>query len=86
MDAVTHAWRTFDYLPGDTCLAFLDTTEAAGEDFQRQLAERFESRRHDRERPILPPKKPARPITKAFWTPPVMPPKKSRPSPKWPAP
>ena len=47
----------FDYLPGDTCLAFLDTTEAAGEDFQRQLAERFESRRHDRERPILPPER-----------------------------
>ena len=47
----------FDYLPGDTCLAFLDATEAAGEDFQRQLAERFESRRHDRERPILPPER-----------------------------
>ena len=47
----------FDYLPGDTCLAFLDATEAAGEDFQRQLGERFESRRHDRERPILPPER-----------------------------
>jgi len=47
----------FDYLPGDTRLAFLDATEAAGEDFQRQLAERFESRRHDRERPILSPER-----------------------------
>jgi transcription-repair coupling factor (superfamily II helicase) len=47
----------FDYLPRDTCLAFLDSTEAASEDFQQQLVERYESRRHDRERPILPPER-----------------------------
>jgi len=47
----------FDYLPDDTCLAFLDATEAACEDFQQQLVERYESRRHDRERPILSPER-----------------------------
>jgi transcription-repair coupling factor (superfamily II helicase) len=47
----------FDYLPGDTCLAFLDAAGAAGEDFRRQLGDRFESRRHDRERPLLPPER-----------------------------
>jgi transcription-repair coupling factor (superfamily II helicase) len=47
----------FDYLPGAACLVFLDGAEAAGEDFLRQLAERHEARRHDRERPILSPGK-----------------------------
>jgi transcription-repair coupling factor (superfamily II helicase) len=45
----------FDYLPDNACLAFLYAAEAAVESFQRQLGDRFESRRHDRERPILPP-------------------------------
>jgi len=45
----------FDYLPDETCLAFLDTAVSAGEEFQTQLAQRHESRRHDRERPLLPP-------------------------------
>jgi transcription-repair coupling factor (superfamily II helicase) len=47
----------FNYLPANVCLIFLEDTEAAGEDFTRQVAERHESLRHDRERPILAPKK-----------------------------
>jgi transcription-repair coupling factor (superfamily II helicase) len=47
----------FDYLPGGACLVFLEGAEAAGEDFQGQLAERHESLRHDRERPVLAPER-----------------------------
>jgi transcription-repair coupling factor (superfamily II helicase) len=45
----------FDFLPDNACLLQLDATAAACEDFQAQLRERFESRRHNIERPILPP-------------------------------
>jgi transcription-repair coupling factor (superfamily II helicase) len=45
----------FDYLPEETCLVWLDATEAAEREFRDQLEERYESRRHDRERPLLPP-------------------------------
>jgi transcription-repair coupling factor (superfamily II helicase) len=47
----------FDYLPEETCLAFLDASHAACEEFHAQLLERYESRRHDRERPLLPPER-----------------------------
>ncbi len=45
----------FDYLPENTCIVLLDGAEAACSEFQAQTAERYESRRHDRERPVLPP-------------------------------
>jgi len=45
----------FDYLPATACILQLDGTATACEDFQVQLQERYEARRHDIERPILPP-------------------------------
>ena len=45
----------YDYLPEVTTLVMLDGAEAAGESFLEQAGERYEARRHDRERPILPP-------------------------------
>ncbi len=45
----------FDYLPAGSCIIQLDATERAVNVFHEQLQERYEARRHDRERPILPP-------------------------------
>jgi transcription-repair coupling factor (superfamily II helicase) len=45
----------FDYLPATACIVQLDATGSACEDFHVQLQERYEARRHDIERPILPP-------------------------------
>jgi transcription-repair coupling factor (superfamily II helicase) len=45
----------FDYLPAASCLLLLDGTRAACDAFSAQLQERYEARRHDRERPILAP-------------------------------
>jgi len=45
----------FDYLPADVCMLQLDAAEAACETFQLQLQERYEARRHNVERPVLPP-------------------------------
>jgi len=45
----------FDYLPDNTCIVELDGIEKACEQFCVQLQERYEARRHDIERPILPP-------------------------------
>jgi len=45
----------FDYLPAGSCIVQLDATERAGAAFHEQLQERYEARRHDRERPVLPP-------------------------------
>jgi len=45
----------FDHLPATACILQLDGSTAACEDFQVQLQERYESRRHDIQRPILPP-------------------------------
>jgi len=50
-----HTDTLFDYLPADTCMVQLDAVEAAGQEFREQLQERYESRRHDRERPVLEP-------------------------------
>ncbi len=44
-----------DYLPANVCMLQLDATESACEDFQAQLLERYEARRHNIERPLLPP-------------------------------
>jgi transcription-repair coupling factor (superfamily II helicase) len=45
----------FDYLPANACMLQLDATESACETFQQQLQERYEARRHNVERPVLPP-------------------------------
>ncbi len=45
----------FDYLPEHTCILQLDGSDRACAAFQDQLQERYESRRHDLERPVLEP-------------------------------
>ena len=45
----------FDYLPASACMLQLDATESACENFQGQVQERYEARRHNIERPVLPP-------------------------------
>jgi transcription-repair coupling factor (superfamily II helicase) len=45
----------FDYLPEHSCILQLDGSERACAAFQDQLQERYESRRYDRERPVLEP-------------------------------
>jgi len=45
----------FDYLPAGSCIVQLDTMDRAAAAFYEQLQERYEARRHDRERPVLPP-------------------------------
>jgi transcription-repair coupling factor (superfamily II helicase) len=45
----------FDYLPEGSLLVDLDDSGAAAERFWAQTEERYESRRHDRERPLLAP-------------------------------
>jgi transcription-repair coupling factor (superfamily II helicase) len=45
----------FDYLPKNTCIVELDGIDKACDQFCTQLQERYESRRHDIERQILPP-------------------------------
>jgi transcription-repair coupling factor (superfamily II helicase) len=45
----------FDYLPDNAALLQLDATDIASENFIEQLEERYDARRHDIERPILPP-------------------------------
>jgi transcription-repair coupling factor (superfamily II helicase) len=50
-----HTATLFDYLPADACLLLLDGAGTACTTFEQQLYERYEARRHDRERPILAP-------------------------------
>jgi len=50
-----HTSTLFDYLPESTCIVELDGIDKAGEQFCMQLQERYDARRHDVERPILPP-------------------------------
>ncbi len=45
----------FDYLPGETLVFAAEGLEEAVEHFQQDTANRYEERRHDRMRPILPP-------------------------------
>jgi transcription-repair coupling factor (superfamily II helicase) len=45
----------FDYLPQHTCILQMDDSERACTAFHEQLQERYEARRHDRERPVLEP-------------------------------
>jgi transcription-repair coupling factor (superfamily II helicase) len=45
----------FDYFPQHTCILQMDGRDRACAAFQEQLQERYEARRHDRERPVLEP-------------------------------
>ncbi|MEF3193925.1 MAG: transcription-repair coupling factor [Halothiobacillaceae bacterium] len=45
----------FDYLPAKTICLSLPGLDKAADDFLREAHERYEQRRHDRERPLLPP-------------------------------
>ncbi len=45
----------FEYLPDSSCIVKLDATDRACENFYIQLLERYEFRRHDLQRPVLPP-------------------------------
>ncbi len=45
----------FDYLPNKASFAMLDGSDTALDEFWASTAERYEQRRHDIERPILPP-------------------------------
>jgi transcription-repair coupling factor (superfamily II helicase) len=45
----------FDYLPEDSTLVMLDGFDEAAAAFLEAAGERFEDRRHDRDRPLLPP-------------------------------
>ncbi len=45
----------FDYLPARTVCLSLPGLDKAADDFLREAHERYEQRRHDRERPLLPP-------------------------------
>jgi transcription-repair coupling factor (superfamily II helicase) len=46
----------FDYLPDSTLVVQLPGVEEAVEEFQEQVQQRYEQRRYDIERPILPPR------------------------------
>lgn len=50
-----HTATLFDYLPGDTLVFTADGLNDAVELFQQDTANRYEERRHDRLRPIVPP-------------------------------
>lgn len=45
----------FDYLPSDAVIVTTDDVAAAAEAFEREINGRYEQRRHDLERPLLPP-------------------------------
>jgi transcription-repair coupling factor (superfamily II helicase) len=47
----------FDYLPDDTLFVHTDDLAVSAQQFEQEIAERYEQRRHDRERPLLPPKR-----------------------------
>ncbi|HGX92409.1 MAG TPA: transcription-repair coupling factor [Candidatus Tenderia sp.] len=47
----------FDYLPAATVVILEEGVEEAAEQFWQESSERYEQRRHDVERPILPPEK-----------------------------
>jgi transcription-repair coupling factor (superfamily II helicase) len=50
-----HTSTLLDYLPAETLALQWEDTRASAEAFLAQVAERFEQRRHDLERPLLPP-------------------------------
>jgi len=45
----------FDYLPKDSTLCLVNEVKHAAENFWKEIEDRYEQRRHDPQRPILPP-------------------------------
>ncbi len=56
----------FDYLPNDTVIFNDSGLEVAAQNFWREANERYEQRRHNRERPILPPPRIFEPVEVLF--------------------
>ncbi|RVU83972.1 transcription-repair coupling factor [Leucothrix sargassi] len=52
-----HTATLFDYLPEKTLVIFNGEIEASAEQFEKTIIDRHEQRRHDIERPILPPER-----------------------------
>jgi len=52
-----HTATLFDYLPEKTLLIYDEAIQVAAEQLDATIAERYEQRRHDIERPILPPER-----------------------------
>lgn len=52
-----HTATLFDYLPQKTLMILSEEVKAAAEQIEKVIAERYEQRRHDIERPILPPER-----------------------------
>lgn len=50
-----HTETLFDYLPANTLVLGLESIDDAAKTFATEVAHRYEQRRHDIERPILPP-------------------------------
>ena len=50
-----HTDRFFDYVPRATLFVVSEAAREAARDFAQEIQRRYESRRHDRERPLLPP-------------------------------
>ncbi|MEN8108124.1 MAG: transcription-repair coupling factor [Pseudomonadota bacterium] len=50
-----HTETFFDYMPEVATFIMLDAVSDAAETFHQQVSERYEARRHDRERPLLTP-------------------------------
>ncbi len=61
-----HSDSLLDYLPGDTQIITEQGMEPSCKDFWLDVQNRFESRRHDIERPILPPHQAFMPIETLF--------------------
>ncbi len=45
----------FDYLPGTRCLFLAETVGGATDELWQEIGNRYEQRRHDQDRPLLPP-------------------------------
>jgi len=56
----------FDYLHADTLVITLEDTHEAAEAFWHEIGERYEQRRYDRERPLLPPMDVFLPVDELF--------------------
>jgi transcription-repair coupling factor (superfamily II helicase) len=55
-----------DYLPSNSLIVLLQDTHEAAERFWEEIGERYEQRRYDRERPILPPSHAFVPVDEIF--------------------
>ena len=61
-----HTATLFDYLREDTLIITLEDTHDAAESFWREIEERYEQRRYDRERPLMAPTDVFQPVDALF--------------------